>query len=329
MIGKRSIKGNPYGNQYYRTLAERNAHPLAYRKESVQLFFVEEDGKTYHLKGGITNQHWKEYFIGGGSTSLSKELEVNGVNVGGISDGTTFPLGTDIEEILRKMLVKRIPPTYYPPTYSISVSGYPFNLEAGSVMDLSGLQSSFAQKDAGLLSGIIYTKNGVEFFPDATPFTLGDEALRYQSTASYEEGPLKYDNLDEPNPDGRIPAGSINSNIIVFNGLRKLFFGVNSPDQSSGSIRALQSILNPVNGKKFSIQIPAGTHKVTFSYPSSLRNVSTVKYIEGMYAEVKGVFAMTLTQAEGANNYQAKEYKTYEFIPDSPFESPATYEVTI
>jgi hypothetical protein len=61
MIGNRRNRGNLYGNQSFIKLSQRDAHPLAFRKERVQLFFVAETGKTYHLVGGITNSHWEIY----------------------------------------------------------------------------------------------------------------------------------------------------------------------------------------------------------------------------------------------------------------------------
>lgn len=327
MVGNKRQKGaNLYGDQFYKTLSERDAHPLQYRQESVQLFFVEEEGLTYHLQGGLTNDCFVEYRLGG---AIKDELAVNGVTVGGIANGTVFPSGTEVEAILRKMLVKQNAPSYYAPTFKLAISGFPFNLEAGSAMHLGGWQTTFDQKDAGPLTGELHTRNGAAFTPDAIPFTIGDETLNYQSTASYQEGIIKNDNLGEPYPEGHILAGSIKSNVVTFKGLRKLFFGVDNPDQNSASIRSLQSLLNPANGTKFLINIPPGARKVSFSYPASLRDASSVKYIEGLNAEVKGVFSKSLTPVEGANKYPAKEHKTYEFIPAAPFESAATYEVTI
>ena len=61
MIGNKRFRGDLLGNQSLEKLSQRDAHPLAFRKERVQLFFVAETGKTYHLVGGKTNAHFAEY----------------------------------------------------------------------------------------------------------------------------------------------------------------------------------------------------------------------------------------------------------------------------
>ena len=60
-IGSRRFRKDLFGDQYYKTLAERDAHPLFARKPVVQLFYVTDEDKTYHLVEGYTNEHWKEH----------------------------------------------------------------------------------------------------------------------------------------------------------------------------------------------------------------------------------------------------------------------------
>lgn len=53
---------------------------------------------------------------GGGSATLSNDITTN-VEVGGVPNGTSFPKGTDLEEIIKKILVK-----YFPPTATFSIT---------------------------------------------------------------------------------------------------------------------------------------------------------------------------------------------------------------
>jgi hypothetical protein len=66
-----------------------------------------------------------------------------------------------------------------------------------------------------------------------------------------------------------------------------------------------------------------------FAYPDTLRDVSTVKYVEVANSEVKDVFTKTSVNVEGANTYTAIGYKVYRYVPNAPFPNAATYVVTI
>ncbi len=88
-------------------------------------------------------------------------------------------------------------------------------------------------------------------------------------------------------------------------------------------------VLNPSNGTTFTISIPVGAVKVTFAYPASLRDVTSVIYVEGLGADVKGAFTKTLVDVEGASGYTAISYKVYTFVPVEAFGATATYNVTV
>lgn len=66
-----------------------------------------------------------------------------------------------------------------------------------------------------------------------------------------------------------------------------------------------------------------------FAYPETLRDVSTIKYVEGMNAEVKGIFGKSVIPVQGANGATAINYKVYTYVPAAPFGANATYNVTV
>jgi len=51
--------------------------------------------------------------------------------------------------------------------------------------------------------------------------------------------------------------------------------------------------------------------------------------VEGLNAEVKGVFTKSSVSVEGANGYTPIGYKVYRYTPAVPFQAAATYNVTI
>jgi hypothetical protein len=77
------------------------------------------------------------------------------------------------------------------------------------------------------------------------------------------------------------------------------------------------------------LNIPAGTKKITIAYPSYIRDINSIKYIEGLNAEIKSIFQKSLLDISGANNYNPIEYKIYTYIPSIPFSSNATYNIII
>lgn len=270
---------------------------------------------------------------------LTEDITVTGTSVGGITDGEILPTGTHWKDIFKKMLIKQIPPAYTAPTLSLSVSGAANNVEAGTNIDLSST-ATYTQNDGGAATVVRFFKAGTviagaddavaPYAYDEGVFQIGDTSIDYKAEADYGDGPVKNDNLGQPYPTGQILAGTATSNTVYFRGQRNMFYGVDNPDNLSSSIRVLTGKkLNPVNGTKITINIPAGTTKVTFAYPATLRDVSSVKYVEGSNAEVKGNFVLTSVNVEGANAFTAVANKVYEYTPAAPFNGTATYEVTI
>ena len=51
--------------------------------------------------------------------------------------------------------------------------------------------------------------------------------------------------------------------------------------------------------------------RVVFAYPATLRDVTSVSDVNGLGAEVKTAFTKSVVSVEGANNYNATDYKVY------------------
>lgn len=277
--------------------------------------------------------------VNGGSSTVSADFAVLGVNLGMYKNGDTITAGTNLEDVVKNMLKNIVPATYVSPTLSISGSGAS-SLEAGSNINPT-ITPTWTGNDGGSVTNYRLTKNGTavvntalpeEFVSDA--FQIGDETVAYISTATYDMGPVKKDNAGNDSPDGRIAAGSKTSNTVNYVGKRNLFHGIDSVTDVvptiSDEIRALTGkILGPVAGTTFTINITAGAKKVIFAYPETLRDVSTIKYVEGMNAEVKGIFGKSVIPVQGANGATAINYKVYTYVPAAPFGANATYNVTV
>lgn len=271
----------------------------------------------------------------------TKEIHVKGQTIGSYKDGDTIPAGESLTNILTKQFAKQIPPTYVAPTYTISPGSRAY--EAGEAVTIN-VTGTFTQKDAGALESykLVKTVSGantdvVTGAQTVQPhneegLTIPDGAnVKFTGTVNYADGAIKNDNLGEPYPKGSIKAGSLTSSLTL-TGQRKCFYGkdkLKAACANSGEVRALpQNVLNPANGTRLTIAIAEGDTRITFAYPATLRDVSSV-ISSTLNLDVKGTFNKEIVQVEGANGYKAIDYKVYTYIPAIPFASADTYTVTI
>lgn len=276
-------------------------------------------------------------------SKTQKDYVLNGTSLGALEDGSTISAGTSIDELLAMITQKKVPASYTNPLISLThVSGTAKgNYEAGTVVEVS-LKSAFTQNDAGAIQSHNILKNDVVEIEGGAinllesaidGFTLGDETITFKSEASYAASSIKNDNLGNPSPENAIAAGTKKSLGISFTGQRKYFYGTGVGEVmelNSDNIRGLAySELNPTVGTEFSIPVEIGQQYVIFAYPSSLKDVSQVMYVETNDTGMAPSFNKTLVNVEGANGFDAKEYKVYTYKMAIPAPAPMTFKVTI
>ena len=119
---------------------------------------------------------------------------------------------------------------------------------------------------------------------------------------------------------------------IDFRFVRNAFFGATKDvvfDITSDNIRSLKSSADIKKGNTITLNIPKGSTNVIFAYPSSLNDVTSVKYVEGMNADIKDVFTKTTALISGANNSNPDTYNIYTYKPVTAFTQDVTYKITI
>ena len=295
--------------------------------DSNEIAFAGADGKVDFLKD-----------------TLGESVAVNGVNVGGITDGTVLDANMTFLDFAKKMLQKAIPVVYTKPTISIANNGGQAsgNVETGTSITAK-LKATFTQNDAGSLTALKISKNGEVVATETTSaityqgsaFNIGDESAVFKATAEYEEGEVKKNNLGEDSPDGHITAGSISSSNYTITGKRKLFYGTgvgSLPSLTSAIIRGLSNNkLAPTEGLTFTINVAVGQQYIIFAYESTLRDVKQVKYEETNDATLAQNFDKSIVKvadARGGNN-NLKDYKVYSYCMAVPAPASMTLTVTI
>lgn len=274
-----------------------------------------------------------------GPGHMDVDFTVKGVDIGMYSDGQLIPKDTPILDVVKNMLTKVENPVYVQPTLLMS-STQELIVESGTTISPE-LVIAFEKNDAGDLTGFRILEGLTELESDVavvSPFVVPahrivDTVEQYKSEADYGDGPVKFNNLGTDYPVGQISTGTKVSNTIAVRGVRKAFYGTDITSKAiyttSEEIRNLNGLLNIVQGMNIEIAIPLGTQKVTFAYPETIRDVLSVKYVEGMNVEIKDIFVKTVVNVEGAEGGNGINYKVYTYVPTVPFQKDVNYVVTI
>lgn len=271
-----------------------------------------------------------------------KEYTLKGVSLGALAEGSTIAEGTSIDELLAMITQKSIPATYVAPSVALVASGMTGGAyEVGTTISTT-LKSTFTQNEAGALSAhnilkdktVVVEGNTTNPFETAIePFVLGEQTVTFTSQASYGDGAIKNDNLGNPSEENAIKAGTKESKGISFTGQRNMFYGTGVgelPELNSENIRLLNNKkLNPKAGLVFEVPVAIGQQYVIFAYPSTLRDVNQVMYVETNDTGMASSFDKTLVEVQGAEGFQEAEYKVYTYRMAIPAAAAMTFKVTI
>lgn len=195
------------------------------------------NGAAIGVDGLITSE-------GGGL--ITEDIESIGVGtVGGIDEGEIITEGTPLTGFVKRLIQKVIPPTYTPPTASLSISPSG-NQEIGATLDFT-LTPSFNQNDGGAVNQVVFRRNGsiIQTQLDLTPFVDTNRVVQagsnpYSVEISYDDGPIKDDNFGNPYPIGQILAGTAIGNNSI-NGAYRNWYGTYglTPPATGAGIRTL------------------------------------------------------------------------------------------
>lgn len=161
------------------------------------------------------------------------------------------------------------------------------------------------------------------------------DGTNYKITAkaTYGEGAVAKDNLgSDSSPVIKIAAGSATKTSGAITGYRNTFYGsvTEKAELTSTIIRGLtKSNKALANGNSFTVNIPVGAKRVIFAYPATLRDVSSVKDVNGLNAEIKSAFTKTTLTVASAGADAGIEYKVYTTDFADPVAKANSYTVQI
>lgn len=272
------------------------------------------------------------------------DITVNGVTGLGIGNGETIAAGKTLDEVVKMLTQKAIPATYTKPTVSLANNGGQAsgNVEAGTSITPK-LKATFNKNDAGDLSSIAIKKGSSEVATGTTSpltyegeaFVIGDETVTFVASASYNDAPVKNNNLGNESKENWFAGGSVDSSGYSITGKRNLFYGTgvgSVPAITSDMVRALANKkLAPTQGHSWNINVAVGQQYIVFAYPASLRDVNNVTYVEANDSGMASSFTKTIidvADARGGENGKMS-YKVYTYAMAVPAAAGMTFKVTI
>ena len=272
-----------------------------------------------------TNNKYVE--LAGGSTGSSDKMnrtDPTVITVGGIQAGSIVDGKTAIE-LWEEALFPYQKPIINTFTLTSNITPNASVYEIGTLITSLVLSASITKKSKPLTF--------VKFYEGSTVLnTQTGASVANGGTFSYTHT-LNNDDTDTTYKVECSDGDNTVNKTATIKFARNTFYGTDSattsPYTTSAEVRALTGKkLGAKAGDTFSVSIPVGSKKVVIAIPSTL-NISSIKYVEGLNAEVKSVFSIGTVNVEGNNNYTGIDYKVYEYAPASPFSAVCHYTVTL
>lgn len=159
-------------------------------------------------------------------------------------------------------------------------------------------------------------------------------AYRITVSGTYSDGQIPVTALNKPYTAGQIKGTTKTAQTGIISGYRNSFYGTfadKSTTISSASIRGLaqKSGKALANGNTFTVNVPVGAESVVIAYPATLRNVTSIKDVNGLNADITSAFTASTMEVEGAAGYTAINYKVYRIDFAKANDTANKYTVTI
>lgn len=273
--------------------------------------------------------------------TFTVELGTNGT-LGGFKTGDKIAKDTSLETIVKKLLMKQVPPTYTQPSIAVANNtGTASGAHEIGTRVTPKLKATFTKADAGTLTNIQFKKGATNVgdAQTASPATYTEAEFTLSATtsftavATYAEGPIKNDNLGQPYPNGHILAGSKESTKFTFTPYRQGYFIGTTADTAAVNSATIRSLAMKKNAAyaagTVELTVPAGAQQVIIACPASNRGMTKVINKSALNADVTSTFLKSAIDVEGANGFDAVSYNLWAFVPDVPYGQEAILAITL
>lgn len=256
---------------------------------------------------------------------------------------TIAATGKNLKQVFDTIFVKEKNPSVTQPSVSVSLAGAGAKEVGTKVTPSYNATFNAGKYEFGPATGCSITSWSVTDTNNAEPLntatgsfaeiTVADDTnYKVTATGNFSEGVIPVTNVGNEYAAGKIAAGSKSATSSAITGYRNSFYGTltEKGELTSDIIRSLgKSNKALTNGSTFGITIPVGAMRVVFAYPATLRDVTSVKDVNGLNAEISGAFTKSTLSVEGLNNFQGINYKVYVTDFAEAVATANTYKVTI
>jgi hypothetical protein len=285
------------------------------------------------------------------ANDLTYTANIGVLSVPSSGSGTLAAAGKNVKDVFASILAKEKNPSATQPAVTATCEQLGAYEVGTSVTPSYSASLSAGSYTYGPATGVVATAwsvtNGTATKSEATgsfdALTVADDtSYSITATATHGEGASPVTNLGNEYAAGKIAAGSksgtayknaSNRNVTKITGYRNSFYGTltaKDGELNSALVRGLgKSNKALAAGNSFSVSIPVGAIRVVFAYPATLRDVNSVQDVNGMNAEIKSAFTKSVVSVEGANGYDAIDYKVYVMDMAKANDAANTYKVTI
>ena len=254
--------------------------------------------------------------------------------------------GKNLTDTWEQIFVKEQNPTVTPPAVSFTqvttgsfevgtsvTPSYDAKMSAGSYSygPTTGLTAK--SWNVNLRKGNTSVQNKITAKDTFTAIILADDdSYTINAEASYDDAAVPVTNKGKAYAAGQIKAGKVSKTSGTISCYRNTFYGTtaNKDSLDSPTIRALNKTGKALKaGDSVTIALPVGAVRVVFAYPATLSDITSVKDINGLNAEIVSAFKKETITVAGAGNDAGISYKVFTTEFAAPLESANSYKVTI
>lgn len=254
--------------------------------------------------------------------------------------------GKNLTDTWEQIFVKEQNPTVTPPAVSFTqvttgsfevgtsvTPSYEAKMSAGSYSYGPATGLTAKSWNVNLRKGNTSVQNKKTAKDTFTAIILADgDSYTINAEASYDDATVPVTNKGKAYTAGQIKAGKVNKTSSTISCYRNTFYGTtaNKDSLDSPTIRALNKTGKALKaGDSVTIALPVGAVRVVFAYPATLRDITSVKDINGLNAEIVSAFKKETITVAGAGNDAGISYKVFTTEFAAPLESANSYKVTI
>lgn len=254
--------------------------------------------------------------------------------------------GKNLTDTWEQIFVKEQNPTVTPPAVSFTqvttgsfevgtsvTPSYDAKMSAGSYSYGPATGLTAKSWNVNLRKGNTSVQNKTTAKDTFTAIILADgDSYTINAEASYDDAAVPVTNKGKAYAAGQIKAGKVSKTSGTISCYRNTFYGTtaNKDSLDSPTIRALNKTGKALKaGDSVTIALPTGAVRVVFAYPATLRDITSVKDINGLNAEIVSAFKKETITVAGAGNDAGISYKVFTTEFAAPLESANSYKVTI